>query len=60
MTPIKLYIEIDGGCLQCVYGDKMPEGYRLEVILRDHDNIEAGDEDPLPDDEARDQLVHYW
>ena len=41
-----------GGVLTAVYGDAMPEGYKLNVILRDVDNIEAGDADPIETGEA--------
>jgi len=60
MTPVKLYVEILGGCLNAVYGDPMPDGYELDVILRDVDNIADGDPDPLPDDNIRNNLIGYW
>ena len=36
----------------------MPEGVTLDVVLRDMDNIEAGDDDPAP--ETWDDTVYYW
>lgn len=39
-----LIIEIEGGVVTAVYGDKI-EG--LTVVVRDLDNIEAGDPDPI-------------
>lgn len=58
MTPIRIYIDIQGGCLQSIYGDKLPDNVEVEFVLRDHDNIEYGDPDPLdgePEPEA-----YYW
>lgn len=53
----KIVMEIEGGCLQAVYGDRLPEGVDVEFILRDMDNIEAGDPDPVKDYTPE---VHYW
>jgi hypothetical protein len=44
---ISLVIEVEGGIVQAVYGDNMPEGFELDVVVRDLDNIEQGDEDPI-------------
>ena len=44
-----LYVEIQGGCLHGIYGDQLPTGFQVNFVLRDYDNIEAGDEDPMPD-----------
>lgn len=55
----RIYIEIAGGALQGVYGDPLPEGVEVEFILRDMDNIEAGDEDPLPDG-IPGEHTFYW
>lgn len=55
---IRIVIEIKGGCLQAVYGDKLPEGVDVEVILRDWDNIENGDPDPMGEEYEPD--VYYW
>ena len=46
-TEIKLVIDVQGGCVQSVYGDEMPGGTKLKVVLRDRDNIEDGDPDPV-------------
>lgn len=61
MTTIKIYIEIEGGCLQGVYGGELPliNGAQVEFILRDMDNINAGDPDPLPGGAAGD-CSYYW
>lgn len=37
---------------------RVPEGVQVEFILRDHDNIAAGDADPTNEDYAPD--VYYW
>lgn len=54
---MRLIIEICGGCLHAVYGDPMPEGTVLDIILRDLDNIEQGGDDPCP--EVWDDAVDY-
>lgn len=46
-TEIKLVIDVQGGCVQSVHGDEMPGGTKLKVVLRDRDNIEDGDPDPV-------------
>ncbi len=46
-TEISLIIDVQGGCVQSVYGDEMPGGTKLKVVLRDRDNIEDGDPDPV-------------
>lgn len=43
-----IVIEIRGGCLWAVRTLDNPDP-QLDVILRDHDNIDAGDPDPLED-----------
>ena len=54
----RIIMDIRGGALQAVYGDRLPEGVQAEFILRDHDNIAAGDADPMNEDYAPD--VYYW
>ena len=54
----RIVIDIQGGALRSVYGDKLPEGVEIEVILRDQDNIEAGDADPMGADYEPE--THYW
>lgn len=54
----RIVIDIRGGALWSVYGDKLPEGVEIEVILRDRDNIEAGDADPMGTDYEPE--IHYW
>ena len=41
-----IIIEIKGGCLWAVRALDNADP-QIDVILRDHDNIEAGDPDPL-------------
>ena len=56
--PVRIIMDIRGGALQAVYGDRLPEGVQAEFILRDYDNIAAGDADPMNEDYAPD--VYYW
>ena len=44
MKTIKLYCVIEGGLLRDVYGDAMPEGYKLEITRFDLDNDEEDDD----------------
>lgn len=47
VAPIhELVVEVEGGVVQRVYGDKLP--CDIAVIVRDLDNIEAGDDDVIP------------
>lgn len=55
---MRLFIKIKDGVLQSVYGDEMPEGVWLDVILRDMDNIDCGDPDPDPNN--GEGLTYYW
>jgi hypothetical protein len=59
MKTVKLIVEIEGGTLQAIYGDAMPEGVKLEVVLRDLDNIAQGDLDPAPGAYANAQDFYY-
>ena len=59
MKTIKLYCVIEGGILASVYGDAMPQGYTLEIIVRDLDNIKDGDENPAPNSYANAQAFYY-
>ena len=43
-------IDVRGGCVQSVYGDAAPQGLKLNFLIRDWDNIEAGDPDPITKD----------
>lgn len=54
----KLYAIVEGGCLQSVIGDKLPNDVELDIILVDRDNIKLGDTDTLPDDTSN--LEPYW
>lgn len=56
--PTRIIIDVKGGAVQAVYGDLLPQGVDIEVILRDHDFIEAGDPDPMPADYKPE--AHYW
>ena len=58
----RIIIEVDGGCIRNVYGDKMPDDIELDVIVRDWDNINAGDPDPLTEEDQKDSnsMINYW
>lgn len=58
----RIIIEVDGGVVQTVYGDKMPEGIELDIIIRDWDNINQGDDDPLNEEDLKDinDMINYW
>ena len=58
IAPTRIIIDIEGGVLQAVYGDRLPEDIQVEFILRDRDNIGAGDPDPM--DEGYAPEVTYW
>ena len=49
MQTITIYVDVEGGCVQGIYGDALPTDIEINFVLRDHDNIEVGDEDPMPD-----------
>lgn len=42
----EIVVEVEGGVVQRVYGDKLP--CDISVIVRDLDNIEGGDGDVIP------------
>lgn len=58
MEPCKIIVEVSGGMVQQIYGDRIPENIELEFIVRDFDNIEAGDPDPVG--ENYEPAVYYW
>ena len=58
MKTIKLIVEVKGGCVYSIYGDKPPKGVEFEFIVRDQDNISAGDTDPIGEEYQPD--LHYW
>lgn len=43
----EIYIRVEGGMVQGIYGDELP--IQINFIVRDLDNINAGDEDPQPE-----------
>ena len=53
-----IYVDVKGGCLQSIYGDQLPTDCQINFVLRDHDNIEAGDPDPAELDYEPE--VYYW
>lgn len=56
--PATIYVDIQGGALQSIYGDELPDGIKIDFVLRDGDNIDAGDEDPLPEHYTAQKT--YW
>lgn len=56
--PKRIYIDIKNGVLQGIYGDQLKTKEQIMFILRDWDNIAAGDEDPAGYDYNPE--VHYW
>lgn len=59
-APIHLVIEIRKGALYAVrIVDSEPDTPPIDVTLRDHDNIEAGDPDPLENVNA-DRLISIF
>ncbi len=53
-----LYVDIRGGSLHGIYGDLLPPGFQVNFVLRDHDIIETGGPDPLP--EGYEESASYW
>ena len=43
-----IYIEVEGGCVRLIRGDRLPTACQINFVIRDHDNIKEGDEDPQP------------
>lgn len=54
----RIVVDVKGGVVQSIYGDKLPREYQFEFIVRDWDNIEAGDLDPLGDDYKAEE--YFW
>lgn len=64
MKIIRLIVEVEGGVVQSIYGDAMPEGVELDLVVRDLDNIDQGDPDPLTEQDMKDKykrkMTFYW
>lgn len=58
MKTIKLIVDIRGGIVQAIYGDSTPEDVQLEFIVRDHDSIALGEEDPIKSTYYPE--IYYW
>ena len=58
-TVSRIFIDVKGGCVQSIYGEPVPDDVSLEFIIRDHDNIDAGDPDPLDDHPDDIKLTYY-
>ena len=48
MKAITIYVDVEGGIVKSIYGDATPTDIEINFVLRDHDNIKAGDADPMP------------
>lgn len=58
ISVIQIVVNVSGGCVQSIEGDALPDGMQIDFIVRDQDNIESGDDDPMPDDYAG--AIVYW
>ncbi len=56
--PTRIIVDVYGGCVESIYGDRLPAGVEIECIVRDYDNIKEGDPDPV--DENYMPEVRYW
>ena len=54
----RIIVDVRGGCVASIYGDRLPAGVEIECIVRDHDSIKEGDPDPV--DENYVPEVYYW
>ena len=57
-TVKRIVIEVHNGAVQAVYGDKLKTKEQIEFIVRDWDNINAGDPDPVGFENEPE--VRYW
>ncbi len=57
-APTRIIVDVRGGCVASIYGDRLPAGVEIECFVRDHDNIEEGGPDPV--DENYVPEVYYW
>lgn len=56
--PKRIYVEVEGGCVTAICGDRLDTKEQIMFVVRDFDNIHAGDEDPAP--EGYEPEVLYW
>ena len=57
-APTRIIVDVRGGCVTSIYGDRLPAGVEIECIVRDHDSIEEGGPDPV--DENYMPEIYYW
>lgn len=57
-APTRIIVDVRGGCVASIYGDRLPAGVEIECIVRDYDNIEEGGPDPV--DENYVPEIYYW
>jgi hypothetical protein len=56
--PLRIVVEVVGGCVTSIFGDPLP--IAVEFIVRDMDSIETGDVDPLgPHEKFENAVIHY-
>lgn len=55
---VRIVVDVDGGCVQSIYGDKLPSDYQFEFVVRDWENIAGGDVDPLEGDTS--PMEVFW
>ena len=54
----RIIVDVYGGCVTSIYGDRLPAGVEIECIVRDYDSIEEGGPDPV--DKNYVPEVYYW
>ena len=57
-VPTRIIVDVYGGCVTSIYGDRPPAGVEIECIVRDYDSIEEGGPDPV--DENYVPEIYYW
>lgn len=56
--PTRIIVDVCGGCVTSIYGDRLPAGVEIECVVRDYDSIEEGSPDPV--DKNYMPEAHYW
>lgn len=54
----RIIVDIYGGGVTSIYGDRPPAGVEIEFIVRDYDSIEEGGPDPVGENYVPE--VYYW
>jgi len=54
----RIIVEVEGGCVTCIYGDPLP--ITVDFIVRDLDNIkEDPTTDPMKGETIENPVIHY-